>query len=190
LERYQEILNFWFGPHAGPQLWFGADESTDREVRKRFSKDLDDAVLGKLAAWEDSPEKTVALVVLLDQFSFQLYRRKRKSYEQSNMAIPIAKKAIGCGFDKRVTPSMRAFLYMPFLHAENPVLQEKSVALFSQLVRECSPEDKKLAQEFLKFAKIHRDVVKKFGRFPGRNHCYGRKNTLEEEKYLKEGGYF
>jgi uncharacterized protein (DUF924 family) len=188
--RYQDILNFWFGPDSGSELWFGGDEETDREVRERFSNDLEDAVAGSLDSWEDDSESCVALIVLLDQFSLQLFREQRKSYEQSAMAIPIALKAIERGYEKKLDFAKRAFLYMPFMHAENLELQEKGVSLFELLSKEASPENKASAEGFLKFAKLHRDVVKRYGRFPGRNEAYGRKNTPEEQKYLDEGGYF
>jgi uncharacterized protein (DUF924 family) len=190
MERFEAILDYWFGPKSGSKLWFGGDEATDREVREKFSKDLDDAVAGRLEDWESHPESAVALVVLLDQFSLQLYREQKKSYDQSAMAIPIADRAIERGFDKKVSFAKRAFLYMPYMHAENLVLQEKGVELFSQLAKECGPTDGKSAEGFLKFAKLHRDVIKKYGRFPGRNECYGRPSTPEEQKYLDEGGYF
>lgn len=188
--RYQKILHYWFGPTSGSKLWFGGDESIDAEIREKFSGDLEDAASGKLKNWEDTPESCIALVVLLDQFSLQLFREQSKSYDQSAMAVPIAERAIGRGFDKKLSFAKRAFLYMPFMHAEDLKLQEKGVELFSQLVDECAPENRKQAEGFLKFAKVHRDVVRQYGRFPGRNECYGRTNTPEEQKYLDEGGYF
>lgn len=190
MKPYQEILDYWFGPEAGPELWFGADEAADREVRERFSALLDDAVAGKLASWEDMHESCVALVILLDQFSLQLYREEKRSYEQAALALPIAQRAIARGFDAKIGFFPRAFLYMPFMHAEDLGLQERGVELFSQLARDASPEQKESAEGFLEFAKIHRDVVKQYGRFPGRNACYGRASSPAELKYLEEGGEF
>lgn len=188
--RYQEILDFWFSPQADRKLWFGADEATDRLVREKFLIDLDDAVAGKFKAWEDKPESAIALIVLLDQFSLQLYREEKRSYEQSALAIPIAERAIERGFEEQLTTSQKCFLYMPFMHAENLKLQNKGVDLFSKLLEKAPSKEKKMVRDFLKFAKIHRDIVKEYGRFPGRNECYGRKNTPEEEVYIKNGGYF
>jgi len=190
MERSLAILDYWFGPKAGQEFWFGADEATDREVREKFSKDLDDAVAGKLKAWEDDPERTVALVVLLDQFSLQLFREQRRSYDQAALALPIVERALARGFDRKVSFFKRAFLYMPFMHSEDLALQDKGVELFSQLAADAPPEHREAAGGFLKFAKIHRDIVKEYGRFPGRNEGYGRTNTPAEQKYLDEGGFF
>ena len=128
--------------------------------------------------------------VLLDQFSLQLYRDQRVGYDWAALAVPVAERALQKGFDRRVSFAQRAFFYMPFMHAENLELQEKGVTLFSVLVTECAPEHREAAESFLSFSRLHRDVVAKFGRFPGRNECYGRRNSIEEETYLEEGGHF
>lgn len=188
MERWREVLDFWFGPGAGPQLWFGGAPATDREIRGRFSGLLADAVAGKLAGWEDSPGSTVALVVVLDQFSLQLHRKQRQGYEGSRLALAVSQRAIAKGFDRQLDCAMRGFLYMPFMHAEDPDLQERSVALFSDLARQF--EDELSIGGFLKSAIEHRDVVRKYGRFPGRNRAYGRVDTAEERAYLDKGGHF
>ena len=188
MERYRAILDFWFGPGSGARRWFGGDAATDREVRGRFSADLADAVAGRLADWEASPEGAVALVVLLDQFSLQLHRRQRQGYEQSALALPIAERAIAKGFDKRLDRAQRGFLYMPFMHAEDLALQDRSLELFSDLARECG--DELTIGGFLKSAEAHREIVRAYGRFPGRNAAYGRSSTAEEQEYLDRGGHF
>lgn len=188
MERWRAILDFWFGPGSGPGLWFGADPATDREIRRRFSGDLADARTGALVTWESSPESTAALVVLLDQFSLQLHRRQRQGYEGSAMALAVAERAIAKGFDRRLPCAQRGFLYMPFMHAEDPLLQEQSVALFSRLAEES--RDPLAGNGFLKSAVQHRDVLRRFGRFPGRNQAYGRTDTAEERLYLDRGGHF
>ena len=188
MERWREILDFWFGPKAGPRLWFGGAAATDREIRERFSGLLAEAVAGKLAGWEGSPESTVALVVLLDQFSLQLHRKQRQGYEGSRLALAVSQRAIAKGFDRQLECAMRGFLYMPFMHAEDPALQERSVLLFSALARQFG--DELSIGGFLKSAIEHRDVVRKYGRFPGRNRAYGRVNTAGEQVYLDEGGHF
>lgn len=187
MERYREILDFWLGPTAGPDLWFGADAATDREVARRFGSDLTEAVAGTLGSWEATPESTLALVVLLDQFSLQLHRKQRLGYEHSALALPIAERALAKGFDRQLACDPRGFLYMPFMHAEDLAHQERSVGLFSQLARDCPPGS---VAGFLKSALDHRDIVKRYGRFPGRNACYGRSSTPEEQAYLDSGGYF
>jgi uncharacterized protein (DUF924 family) len=188
MERYREILAFWFGPGSDAKLWFGGDETTDRAVRERFSADVADAAAGRLSAWEDSPESTVALVVLLDQFSLQLHRKQRQGYEQAALALPIAERALAKGFDRRLGCEKRGFLYMPFMHAEDLGLQERSVTLFAALAAECG--GRAAMTGFLQSAEQHRQVVRKYGRFPGRNKAYGRAATAEEQVYLDRGGHF
>ncbi|HEX2667735.1 MAG TPA: DUF924 family protein [Gammaproteobacteria bacterium] len=190
MERYREILDFWFRPGAGPELWFGADAATDRVVRERFAGDLADAVAGKLDSWEGSPGSALALVVLLDQFSMQLHRRQRQGYEQSALALPVAERAIARGFDRQLDCTRRGFFYMPFMHVEDLAHQERGVQLFSKLVQECGPGEQEANTGFLKYARLHRDIVAHYGRFPGRNAAYGRESTYAERVYLDEGGYF
>jgi uncharacterized protein (DUF924 family) len=187
-ERWREVLEFWFGPQADARLWFGGDPAVDREVRRRFAGLLDEALAGRLEAWEASPESTVALVVLLDQFSLQLHRKQRQGYEGSTLALAVSQRAIAKGFDAQLGCAMRGFLYMPFMHAEDLALQERSVALFSDLARRF--EGELSIGGFLKSAIEHRDIVRRFGRFPGRNRAYARETTPEERDYLEKGGHF
>jgi uncharacterized protein (DUF924 family) len=188
MERYREILAFWFGPGSGAKLWFSGDPATDRAVQERFSADVADAVAGRLPAWEDYPESTVALVVLLDQFSLQLHRKQRRGYEQAALALPIVERALAKGFDRQLACEERGFLYMPFMHAEDLGRQDRSVTLFSTLAAECGGRAGMTG--FLRSAEQHREVVMKYGRFPGRNEAYGRATTAEERVYLDRGGYF
>jgi uncharacterized protein (DUF924 family) len=188
MQRQREVLGYWFGPKAGPGLWFGADTATDREVARRFSGDLAEAVAGRLADWQATPDGALALVVLLDQFSLQLHRKQRQGYEHSALALPIAERAIARGLDRRLGCEQRGFLYMPFMHAEDLALQERSVALFTRLSQDCPPSPS--IQGFLRSAREHHHIVSKYGRFPGRNACYGRQATPAEQAYLDQGGYF
>ncbi|HSN17429.1 MAG TPA: DUF924 family protein [Gammaproteobacteria bacterium] len=181
------VLDFWFGPGSGPDLWFGAAATTDREVRHRFGGKLADAVAGRLDGWAETPEGAVALVVLLDQFSLQLHRKQRRGYEQASLALPVSQRAIARGFDRKLGCEQRGFLYMPFMHAEDLALQERSVELFTRLAEECAGRS---IEGFLKSAIEHRDIVRTYGRFPGRNACYGRRSTAAENDYLAQGGHF
>lgn len=187
MQRFREILDYWFGPEAGPGLWFGADAATDREVGRRFAGLLADAVAGHFAEWEATPGGAVALVVLLDQFSLQLHRKQRRGYEQAALALPIAERAIARGADRQLPCKQRGFLYMPFMHAEDLKLQERSVALFARLSEDCPPGPN--MEGFLRSAREHHDIVRRYGRFPGRNACFGREDTLEEQAYRAEGGH-
>jgi uncharacterized protein (DUF924 family) len=188
MERWREVLDFWFAPGADAGFWFGGDPAVDSAVRERFSGLLADALAGKLASWEDSPASTLALVVVLDQFSLQLHRRQREGYAGSTLALAVSQRALAKGFDRQLGRDPRGFLYMPFMHAEDRALQERSVELFSGLAREYA--DAMSVDGFLRSAVAHRDVIRKYGRFPGRNRTYGRTNTLAEQEYLDGGGHF
>ena len=186
--RWREVVDFWFGPDAGPRLWFGGDPAVDRQVRERFADLLDQALAGKLGSWESSPESAVALVVVLDQFSLHLHRKQRQGYEGSMLALAVSQRAIAKGFDMKLGCAMRGFLYMPFMRAEDLALQERSVQLFSALASEFGGELS--IDGFLRSAIEHRDIVRRYGRFPGRNRTYGRTSTPAERTYLDNGGHF
>ncbi|MGZ3708310.1 MAG: DUF924 family protein [Bdellovibrionota bacterium] len=180
---WQTVLDYWFGKNGGTELWFGGTPEIDEHIRKTFEKDVTSAASGKLTDWESAPESCLALIILLDQFSLNLYREQPRSYDQSAMAIPIALRAIERGFDKKVPPLQRAFFYMPLMHAEDLPNQERSVELFSKMAAEDAEE---ALEGFRHFAVLHRDVVARYGRFPGRNEVYGRSSTPEELKYLAD----
>src|ERR1041384_392437 len=110
MERWREILDFWFGP-GSPGIWFSGSEAVDRVVHDRFSQDLAEAVAGNLESWEGAPESTFALVVLLDQFSLQLHRKRKRGYEQAALALPVAERAIARGFDRQGGRAQRGLLY-------------------------------------------------------------------------------
>jgi uncharacterized protein (DUF924 family) len=190
--RAAAILDYWFGDlDQTPsyfvrrnQLWFGADERVDDFIRENFEPALDEAVAGKLAAWEESPKGTIALVVLLDQFSLQLYREQPRSYEQAALALPIAERAIARGIEFVLTPAERTFLYLPFEHAEDLPHQDRSVELFESLVRGAPSELLPAMKDAHHWAVRHRRVVARFGRFPDRNEVFGRPSTAEELAFL------
>ena len=194
--RAKAILDYWFGSldHSPEyfsermKMWFGDGGSKSKEVdeyiRTHFEKDLIEAVDGKLSHWEKTPKGRLALIILLDQFSLNLYREQPRSYENSLLAIPIADRMIEDHFDQTLTFAERAFLYLPYEHGETIAHQFKSVALFEQMANEAPEFLKDEMNEFLEYAIRHAVVVKKFGRFPDRNEVFGRKSTPEEEAFL------
>lgn len=165
-------------------MWFWGGEKVDDEIRRRFEADVTAAAEGRLARWEETPKGALALIVLLDQFSLNLYREQPKSYLQSELAIPIAERAIQRGWEWVYTPLERLFLYLPFEHGERLDHQERSVSLFTAMAKTTPPSFKELADGVLDYAVHHWRVVKRFGRFPDRNEVFGRENTPEEEKFL------
>ncbi len=194
-----EIYSYWFGNLSERAeyfaernaLWFGGSDETDREIRNRFGHVLESAILPNEAGiaheflkWTESDKGTIALIVLIDQFSLQLLREKPESYERSALMIPIVKSAIERGVEKHYALSEKAFLYMPLEHSENIADQELSVRCFKRMVAEATGEKLEFAKGYLDYAERHARVVKRFGRFPDRNEVYGRKSTDEELKFL------
>jgi uncharacterized protein (DUF924 family) len=194
-ERAQEVLDYWFGQvqdspeyfARSNEFWFGGASDTDAEIAARFEPDVLRATRGQLTRWESDPLSCLALVILLDQFSLNIYRDQPRSFLQSEMAIPIALRAIDRGFDRQITPLQRVFLYLPLGHAENLRLQRLSVALFEQLVASVPPSQRARMDYYRDYAVKHMEVIERFGRFPDRNRIFERNPTTDEAEYLAKG---
>jgi uncharacterized protein (DUF924 family) len=171
-----EIVRFW--RDAGPRAWWVKDETFDGRCRA-FEADHHAAARRELAHWEMDAEGALALVLLLDQFPRNLYRNSPHAYATDALAQAVALRAIERGFDRSTDTFLRAFFYMPLEHAEDLGLQERCVELMEALGD----------PEFIKYARIHRDVIARFGRFPHRNPVLGRTSTREELQFLAEGGF-
>ena len=170
------VVDFWRA--AGPGLWFAKDTEFDRRFRERFLWLYLAATRGELADWSKTPEGAMALLILLDQFPRNAFRNTPRMYATDAMARKIADAALKAGHDQAVEPALRLFFYLPFGHSENLADQERSVAL-----------SEALGEPNLSHAKRHRDIIRRFGRFPHRNPILGRAMTPEEQRYLDEGGY-
>jgi uncharacterized protein (DUF924 family) len=174
--RAHEVVQFW--TDAGPSRWFAKDPDFDRTFRDRFLADHESAARGELMHWQSTPEGTLALVILLDQFPRNAFRGTRRMYDTDAMARKVANTAFAAGYDRLVPAPMQTFLLLPFGHSEDLADQERAVAL----ARRVSAND-------LKHAQHHHDIVRRFGRFPHRNEILGRDSTAEEIVYLENGGY-
>lgn len=170
------VVDFWRA--AGPGLWFAKDTEFDRRFRERFLWLYLAATRGELADWSKTPEGAMALLILLDQFPRNAFRNTPRMYATDAMARKIADAALKAGHGQAVEPALRLFFYLPFGHSENLADQERSVAL-----------SEALGEPNLSHAKRHRDIIRRFGRFPHRNPILGRAMTPEEQRYLDEGGY-
>ncbi len=168
-----EVLDFWFDPSVQP-LWFAATPDFDAALRVRFQTTHQAAAAGRLSDWETTPEGALALVIALDQFSLNMFRGQPESFSTEAAARAVADRAIARGFDRVLPPEQRQFLYLPFMHGEALVDQERSVELYQQPGLE----------EGLRFARHHHDLIRRFGRFPHRNTILGRPSTPEELAYL------
>ncbi|HEX2463474.1 MAG TPA: DUF924 family protein [Thermoanaerobaculia bacterium] len=189
------ILEFWFGAdpadpdavRAKQPLWFTIDSAVDDEIRRRFGDAWAAATRGELD-WAKEARGALAIVILLDQFSRNLQRGKAAAFAHDGRALATATAAIEAGCDQNLLPPERSFLYLPFEHAEAIALQHRSVALFSTLAREGGPDWTWLTEDTLKWARLHLEIIERFGRFPHRNLVLGRAPTAAEERYLAEGG--
>lgn len=178
-ENAETILRFWF-EESKPYQWFRRDRAFDDAIRSRFGALHNAAKTGKLDVWRAHPRHSLALIILLDQFSRNIYRDDPRAFAQDRQALDVAREALRRRFDKLYGPRERAFFYMPFMHAEHLRVQEECVMLFkAQLPTTMN----------VPYAIEHRDIVKRFGRFPHRNHILGRISEREEIAYLKAGGF-
>jgi len=173
-----DIVSFW--REAGPKRWFAASEEFDEDIRARFAEAHRAAAAGELDAWAEEPEGALALVLLLDQFSRNLYRRRPEAFAQDEKAMRIAEEALARGFDGRVEPSLRKFFVMPFMHAERLAEQDRCVVLSHALAE---------GDATLPYALEHRAIIRRFGRFPHRNAILGRVSSAAEKRFLDEGGF-
>jgi len=169
----QEVLAFWFSPQVRP-LWFRSTPAFDRELAARFMETYRAAAAGGLTDWDDSAQGALALVIVLDQFPLNMFRGTPASFATESAARRAADAAIAAGFDAELSDEQKAFLYMPYMHSEGLRDQDTSVQLY---------EAAGLSNN-LKFARHHRDLIRRFGRFPHRNSILGRQSTREEIAYL------
>jgi uncharacterized protein (DUF924 family) len=168
---------FWRA--AGPSKWFSKDADFDREIAARFQATHEAAAAGHLSDWEATPDGALALLILLDQFPRNMFRGSARAFATDPLARAVADRAIARGFDTRVADAERVFFYLPFEHSENLADQERSLALWRQSG----------SGEIDKYAQIHADIIRRFGRFPHRNAVLGRATTPEERAFLDAGGF-
>jgi uncharacterized protein (DUF924 family) len=188
-----DILSFWLGdglalgwPSKGMnRRWFLGGATLDDEIRARFGQAVQSAVHGELATWESSLHSRLALVILLDQFTRNLFRGTARAFDGDVQARQLTLNTLAQQEDQELPWVGRVFLYMPLMHAEDLVLQEKCVACFSQLVADAPTPLKPKLQGSLDSAIKHQGIIARFGRFPYRNAVMGRKSSAEEKEFLR-----
>jgi uncharacterized protein (DUF924 family) len=185
-DPFIRVLEFWFGPaemrgKARPE-WFRKDERFDEEIRRRFGALHAAAARRELEAWRMSPEPMLALVIVLDQFSRNLYRGEARAFAQDAHARECAHEAVTRGDHLGLLPVERQFLYLPFEHSEDPVEQDLACELMASL--QAFEETRGIHD----YAEKHRAIIRRFGRFPHRNAALGRVSTPEEAEFLKQPG--
>jgi len=174
--KAEDIVAFWRA--VGPDRWFEKDAALDDEIRRRFLSTYEAAASGRLTDWEQNAEGALALLILLDQFPRNMFRGDARAFATDALARAVASRGILHGFDGAI-PDMRTFFYLPFMHSENPADQERAVS-FYRAHNEA---------ENLKWAELHADIIREFGRFPHRNAVLGRVTTPEERAFLDSGGF-
>lgn len=186
-----DVLAWWFDAGDDPQKrWFVRSDAVDAEIRDRFGDVWAKAAGGELDSWADTPRGRLALIVVLDQLSRNLHRDSPVAYRQDARARALAEDAIARGWDAQLAPFERAFLYMPLMHAEDLAAQELSVAKFEALAAEQPADRRAPFESFADYARKHRDVIARFGRFPHRNAELGRDTTDAERAFLATGRGF
>jgi uncharacterized protein (DUF924 family) len=173
----EDITAYWRA--AGPAKWFRKNAAFDREITARFLVTHEAAAAGRLADWETTTQGALALLLLLDQFPRNMFRRSARAFATDPLARAVADRAIARGFDLSVAAAERTFFYLPFEHSEDLADQERSLTLSRQAGDGKADE----------YAESHADIIRRFGRFPHRNAVLGRASTPEEQAFLDAGGF-
>jgi uncharacterized protein (DUF924 family) len=171
------VLAFW--REAGPSRWFRKDDAFDAEIKSLFLDTYEAAAAGELSAWDQAVESALAHVIVLDQFPRNMFRGSARAFAADARARAAADRALALEFDLEVPAGERKFFYLPFEHSESLTDQERCVALFRATGN----------ADFLKWAELHADIIRRFGRFPHRNVVLGRTTTAEEQAFLDGGGF-
>ena len=190
------VLRFWLGEVpltdtaalAQRALWFGKSDALDADIAHRFGDEVRRAQAGECDHWAQTAEGALALVILLDQFTRNIWRGQPASFAGDAKALAVAKRALAQGRDAQVCPVARIFFYLPLEHAEDMACQDASVAAFEHLAAKADAQTQALFQMTAEYAHKHREVIAQFGRFPHRNRILGRTSTAAEEVYLAQPG--
>ncbi len=172
---YQEIIDFWF-TELEPKQWWQKDEELDLMIQTRFAELHNQAKAGELFHWRETALGSLAEVIILDQFSRNIYREKPESFACDSMALALAQFAISKGLDKELSEVQRVFLYMPFMHSESQLIHIEAVKLFKSAG----------IQSNLDFEYKHKAIIDRFGRYPHRNQILERQSTEDEIEFLKQ----
>lgn len=192
----EDVLMFWFGglnegepiPSGRFDLWFGGAQATDLQIRDSFAAEVERAGQGVYDSWSASPRGSLGLIILLDQFPRNIFRNSPRAYAFDEKARNFCLKGLSTGQDRELITVERAFFYLPLEHAEDSALQQLSVAVFAELLRQAPDPLREACRSFLDYAERHRAIIDRFARFPHRNISLCRTSTAEEEVFLREPG--
>lgn len=174
---YKQVIDFWF-EEIEPALWWKKDDGFDALLVERFSETHARACRCELFEWRSEPEGRLAEIIILDQFSRNMFRDSALAFANDAMSLTLSQEAIACGADKALTPVQKSFLYMPFMHSESIRIHEVAVELYR----------KNGTQGNLDFELKHKKIIENFGRYPHRNKALGRQSTAEEVEFLTQPG--
>lgn len=177
----EDVLSFWLD-EQGEKGWYAGGEALDAEIRDRFELLWQSAMIGGLSMWMTYPSGVLAYIILTDQFSRNMFRGTEKAFASDRLALAVAKTVISKNWDMKIDEPARQFFYMPLMHSECVSDQERCVRLFLTRMPESGGSN-------LLHARAHREVIRKFGRFPYRNDALHRHTTQTENAYIKDGGY-
>ena len=175
------ILNFWLD-EVGPNFWYSSDDSLDDLIEQKFKETLENILLGGHSLWLTYPSGALAYIIVLDQFSRNIFRGSKSSFAADRIAMSASKQSIKYEFDLKINEPARQFFYMPLMHSENLYDQEKCIRQILQKLPSSG-------HALLKHARAHRELIRSYGRFPSRNSQLGRSTTLSEQEYFDHGGY-
>lgn len=173
----ETIIDFWF-EQSSPKDWFAKSEAFDSKIVSQFAKTYDAAINGELYDWRSTPAGRLAEVIVLDQFSRNMFRKSPQAFRFDSLAVVLSQQAIDLGDDLKLPLQKRKFLYMPFMHSESLVIHNMAVNVFSQSGLE----------DNLEYEIKHRQIIERFGRYPHRNSVLDRQSTQEEVEFLKQPG--
>jgi uncharacterized protein (DUF924 family) len=190
---FEPVLEFWFGTLSEKgtadgvhtKRWFTKDPAFDAEIVQRFGSLHEELATGRRDDWLESTRGRLAYVIVLDQFSRNMFRGDPRSFASDHRALGAALRAIDQGDDKKLARDERTFLYMPLMHCEDRATQKRCVELFAAFRDEVAPDEQGPLSNNLRYAEMHRSIVERFGRFPHRNAVLGRDSTAEEVEFLK-----
>ena len=177
----QEILEFWLD-EVGPKGWYDSSDALDAQIRDRFLETWEAACEGRFSLWLTYPSGALAYIILTDQFSRNMFRGEGQAFATDRAALAAAKSAIERGWDMRIDEPARQFFYMPLMHSENLCDQDRCVRLMCERMPETGESN-------LLHARVHREVIRQFGRFPYRNAALDRSTTAAEAAFMDKGGY-
>jgi len=175
--EYTKVLQFWFDDLT-PEQWFEKDAEVDERIIAEFGSLLDKASRCELFAWRREPAGRLAEIIVLDQFTRNIFRDSAAAYANDPLSLALAQEAVALEADKELEPTEQAFLYMPYMHSESALIHEVAMQLFAQ----------KGLEHNLNFEIQHRDIITRFGRYPHRNQVLGRESTEEELAFLQGPG--